>query len=284
MSTVIDAKKSNLQFTLNQDPGHYGLLSWLKQPQPAVIPWAESGQKQSVPGRMLDVSEGVMEELGWDHVVASLQTDKGLKSVRGRVLNQCSCIDIQSGALDRWKIVLDDAGNAIRAAYDKLDPKEAIKIVSTIWEHLDRTGELAAARSRLLLGKLSKPNLGSLPEWFENQRTKLFKTDEDEIAADPYAVNSAELSVRAVVAACPQANDFGAEIETGPRNRVVIDWYMPKGRLQWMVEAMDIPWPAVKVYQVSQIPKTDGTKSMETRIMYNAFDAIDSFKEFLSSI
>jgi hypothetical protein len=47
---------------------------------------------------------------------------------------------------------------------------------------------------------------------------------------------------------------------------------------------LDIPWPAVKVYQVSQIPKADGSKSMNTRIFFNAFDAIDSFKEFLSNI
>jgi hypothetical protein len=192
--------------------------------------------------------------------------------------------ELQGITPTNWQNAIKDIDKSILGAYENPLPKEAIKIIATIWEQLERTEELAAARSRLLLGRLPKPILGTLPQWFEKQKTKILTADEDEIAADPCAVSSAELLVRAVVAACLQANDFEAEIETGPRGRVVIDWYVPDGRLQWMVEALDIPWPAVKVYEVSHIPKPNGSKSIGTHIFFNVFDAIDSFKKFLSNI
>jgi len=165
-----------------------------------------------------------------------------------------------------------------------LAPREGIRLISTIWEQLDRTSELAAARSRLLIGKLVKPQLAPLPDWFEDQRGKLSVAGEGEVTANPCAVAVAELFVRAALAAVPGNAALTAELETGPMGRVIVDWCSPKGRLQWMVEAIDIPWPSVKVYQVSRRPDQNHPKALETRIFYNAFDAIDSFVEFAGNI
>lgn len=192
--------------------------------------------------------------------------------------------DIQTGAIPRLQIAFREADQAIRNAYDTLTPREAVRAISTIWEQLDRTSELAAARSRLLIGKLVKPQLASLPDWFENQRDKLSVAGEGEAIANPDAVAIAELLVRAALAAAPGNAALTAEIETGPMGRVIVDWCVPKGRLQWMVEAIDIPWPSVKVYQVLHRSEHGLPKSVETRIFYNAFDAIDSFIRLVGNI
>ena len=155
--------------------------------------------------RMLDVT-GVMEVQRWgdeERFEAAVHTEEGPKSLKGTVVTRCSCIDIQSGAIPRWQVAFREADQAIRNAYDKLAPREAIRVISTIWEQLDRTSELAAARSRLLVGKLAKPRLAPLPDWFEDQRDKLSEADEGEVAANPSAVAIAELLVRAAVAAVP---------------------------------------------------------------------------------
>lgn len=231
--------------------------------------------------RMLDIA-GVMEVVRWgdeERFEAAVQTDEGPKTFSGSLPN----LDVQSGSLYRWQVILREADRAIRRAYDSLLPKEAIKVISTIWEQLDRTSELAAARSRLLVGKLGKPKLAVLPEWFEDQKVKLLEVDEGELAANPCAIASAEFLVRAALAAISRGAELEAEIEAGPRGRVVIDWHIPNGRLQWMVEAVDIPWPSVKVYQVAHKAAFDPRKALESRIFYNAFDVVDSFVQFLGS-
>ncbi len=235
--------------------------------------------------KMLDVT-GVMEVRRWgdeERFEAAVHTEEGPKSLKGTVVTSCSCIDIQSGAIPRWQVVFKEADQAIRKAYDTLEPREATRVISTIWEQLDRTGELAAARSRLLIGKLEKPTLAPLPKWFQDQRAKLFEADEDELPASPLAIGSAELLVRAAIAALSEGAALEAEIDSGPRGRVTIDWNLPRGWLQWMVEAIEIPWPSVKVYQVSQRPSSTQPSAFESRILYNAFDVIDSFVGVLST-
>jgi hypothetical protein len=193
-------------------------------------------------------------------------------------------IETKEHTSKNWKDYFQEIDYSIRFAYDHLPTKDAIKEISKIWEQLEKTSELAAARSRLLVGKLPKPKLAPLPKWFVDQKPKLFEADEDEVAANPCTVSSAELLVRAALANVPQAKDLEAEIETGPMGRVIIDWCVPEGRLQWMVEALDIPWPSIKVYQISKSPAQNTTKVMESRILFNVYDVINSFHQFLSSL
>jgi hypothetical protein len=241
---------------------------------------SESSQPEQ---RMLDIA-GIMEVQRWgdeEGFEAAVHTEEGPKSLKGTVVRRWSSNDIQSGAIPRWQVSFREADQAIRNAYDTLTPKEAIQVISTIWEQLDRTSELAAARSRLLAGKLCKPKMVPLPKWFEDQRAKLHATDEGDIAANPLAVTSAELLVRAALAGIPDSCGVEAELETGPMGRVIIDWRVPEKRLQWMVEPLDIPWPSVKVYQVSHEPYATSIDALETRVYYNAFDAVESFVRFV---
>jgi hypothetical protein len=244
---------------------------------------SENKQRSS---RILSI-EGVMEVQRWgdeERIVAAVQTDEGPKNLKGSVVSPPPSVDIQSGAGSGWRMEFREADQAIRNAYDTLMPREAVRLISTIWEQLDRTSELAAARSRLLMGKLGKPPLAPLPDWFENQREKLCVADEGEVIANPRTVAVAELLVRAAIVRVPDNTTLTAELETGPMGRVVIDWCVPKGRLQWMVDAIDIPWPSVKVYQVSHPSENGLPKKLDTRIFFNAFDAIDSFAAFLRNI
>jgi hypothetical protein len=244
------------------------------------------GENKQCQSRMLSL-EGDMEVRRWgdeERFEAAVHTEEGPKNLKGTVVSPYSSIDIQSGAISRWQITFREADQAIRNAYDTLIPREAIRLISTIWEQLDRTSELAAARSRLLIGKLGKPQLAPLPDWFENQRGKLSVAGEGEAIANPCAVAIAELLVRAALAAAPGDAALTAELETGPMGRVIVDWCVPKGRLQWMVEAIDIPWPSVKVYQVLHRSEHGLPKSLEPHIFYNAFDAIDSFIRFVGNI
>jgi hypothetical protein len=174
-----------------------------------------------------------------------------------------------------------EADEQIRRAYDRLPTREAIKAIAEIWEQLDRTAELAAARSRILVGKLSPPRLAPTPKWFEEAKEELRRA-EDGVAANPAASKSAELLIRAALARIGEDRQLSAEVEIGPMGRISIDWYIPHLRLHWLVDAIDIPWPTVKVYQVSIDKAGRERKTPRSRIFYNAFDAIDSFADLVA--
>lgn len=185
--------------------------------------------------------------------------------------------DLQSGALVRWEPAIKEADQAIRFAYDNQEPCEALKTISRIWEHLDHASELAAARSRLLMGKVDKPLLAELPKWFEDQEPGLRDEEEGQIAANPLAVESAALLVRGALAAVGETDDVEAEVATGPLGRVIIHWQIPGLRLEWLVEATDLPWPSVKVYHLLRRHDAAPPGPPKTRIFHNAFDAVEAF-------
>ena len=237
---------------------------------------------QSKAARMVNVREGVMQV--WEDSIrfeAALDTEEGPKTVKGKVLRRAESTDIQSGPMIRWRSALDGADEAIRFAYDNLLPVEALQAISTIWEHVDRTSELAAARSHLLTGKVDKPGLAELPKWFEEQEPSLRNAKEGELVANPFAIESARLLVRAAYAAVGKTDKPEAELEVGPLGRVIVDWYFVGSRFQWMVEAIDLPWPSVKVYQLSRRNDVHAPKPVQTRIFHNAYDAVESFTEFV---
>ena len=189
--------------------------------------------------------------------------------------------DEQSGSAVLRQPEIAAAEQAIRSAYDRLQPDDALRTISEIWEQLDRTSELAAARSRILMGKMEKPRLAELPGWFQDQKPRLFDEEESVLVANPVAVETAELLVRALLAAIDEAGDLQAEVETGPLGRVIVDWHLPGSRLQWMVEAVDLPWPCVKVYQLSHRTAGNTEAAAQTRIFHSAFGVVESSVEFI---
>src|SRR4030042_1997240 len=189
--------------------------------------------------------------------------------------------DIRSGAPAGWRSALEKADQTIRAAYDNPQPREALRTISTVWEHLDLTSELAAARSSLLMGKIDAPKLAELPTWFRVQEAGLLDAAEGGIGASPLAVETAKLLVQAVLASVEEGENLEAELETGPLGRVTIDWQIPGVQMEWMVEATDLPWPSVKVYQVHQRVDGEDLKPPQTHIFHNAFDVVEPFSELL---
>jgi hypothetical protein len=204
----------------------------------------------------LDQSQGDSDVSGENHPVPT---------------TEFSCYEFHPSEEPYWaacawngtKIVED----AIRFVYASMEPREAILAISGIWECLDRASELAAARMRILLARLPQPRQSASPQWF---------TDTD--LSDASSSDSLDVCRMLVCACAASLGEFLPEAEAyvGPKGRIVLDWQLASGRLQWMVEASDIPWPAVKVYQVYQSVDGDRSSEPETRIFHAADQAIDS--------
>lgn len=252
-----------------------------KLAEKVIIEELTTGSVSRVP-RMLCIS-GVMELLDDDQFEAAVDTEEGKKTLQGQLRQPGTRTDIQSGSLVRWEPQLGEVDRAIRSAYDKQPSAIALRTICSIWERLDRSSELAAARSRLLLSRLEQPALGELPGWFVEQNATLFEAEEGELTPNMLALQSTELLVRAVVAKLGEQNTPEAEIEVGPLGRIVVDWMVPDGRLQWMVEPVDLPWPSVKVYQLTVKRGSDRRGPPETRILHTAFDVLEEFGNFLST-
>jgi hypothetical protein len=231
---------------------------------------------------MFDVHEGVVEIWRREgRIDGALQTTGGAVAFEGgRILPEPSP-DTQSGARPDWRRFAEIATQGIRTAYDTMPLPEALKEIAAIWEELDRCAELAASRSRLLLGKLDPPPLCETPSWFESQKAEVLEGAEEdgEAGARPEAFDSAELLVRAGLATLDQHEQIEAELEAGPLGRVIIDWGAPYGRLRWMVDVAELSWPAVKVFQLRCSHPASFDVAPDTRILYNAFDVVQEFRE-----
>ena len=229
--------------------------------------------------RMVSIQEGVGEFNNTGSFEAAVHTNEGPKMLTGRVGR-----DLQSGPIERSKSAANDLEQAIRRAYDNLAPAEALAVISGIRDELDRLSELAAARAHLAMGKLDAPELAELPKWFEQSMSHVADTEEPDAAPSRTAVDSAELLVRAVQARTGDRVEYEGIVGVGPLGRLIIDWLVPTGRLQWMVEAVDLPWPTVKVYRLARgCDSGSGTRVANTRILHNAFDALNDFVDHTES-
>ncbi len=221
--------------------------------------------------RMLGIQGGVGEFHNTGRFEAAVQTDEGPKRLSGHV----GC-DLQSGPIDRWKSAANDLEEALRRASDNLAPADALAAISRIRDELDRLSELAAARAHLATGTLRTPELAELPKWFEQSLSDLADTEEPDAAPSRAAVDSAELLVRALRARTRDNVEYKGILDVGPLGRLIIDWSVPTGRLQWMVEAVDLPWPTVKVYRLARgCVGSEEPRATKTRILHNAFDATE---------
>jgi hypothetical protein len=190
-------------------------------------------------------------------------------------------VTVKSEFIERSKAACDELAQAIRDAHENLAPADAVKAITSIWESLDKTAQLAEARMRLCLPKLPTPELADRPDWIERQLPALKVGDEDLAASHPLAVEAADLLIRA----CLQASgaSIEADIEKGPLGNVIVDWNVEPHALQWEVEAARLPWPGVKVNALvmdNSAAKPQG----HTRIFHTAFEVIDHFKEQLDEL
>ena len=237
------------------------------------------GQQRS---RMHDVVGGVMEyfeETG--QLDGVLQTGRSRFVFEGKATHCEESFDIQSGPAQDWRTSFDRIKEGIRNAYEDAEPREGLRAICEIWDQLDQTSELAAARSRILIGKIDPPPLAMLAEWFSNQKHVLSQVEDDELPANPVARETAENLVRASLAALSREHELPqAELDIGPMGRVIIDWISDRGRFQWVVDADDLAWPAIKVYELKHETREGVSQEIKTRVLHNAFDAVDSFLDF----
>jgi hypothetical protein len=168
---------------------------------------------------------------------------------------------------------------AIRRAYEKDRPSEALRKIASIWETIDRSAELAEARSNLLLRKITPPDLAPLPSWLDEQVPALRTHDDDAPGCNPSVVEVTTKLVRACLL-IPGAKKLRAELSKGPLGLVLVDWEVSPNRLQWLVGPTALPWPGLTVYFLSRYG-TGSDAKRETRIFHNAFDVLDYFREQL---
>lgn len=231
---------------------------------------------------MRDVTGGVAG-INWDswRIDAALETNDGPVAFEGWKILGRGSDDVQSGPSPDWHVSIERASDAIRQAYDSFPPSEALSAIAGIREELDRCSELAAAQSRLLLGKLDPPDLCETPDWFVSQKAELAESaeEDDDTPPAPWVLDSAELLIRAVLAEAERPEACVAELAVGPLGRLIVDWRVAQGRLRWMVDATEASWPAVKVFQLRRSGSDPVATSAQTRIMYNAFDVVKETRE-----
>lgn len=186
--------------------------------------------------------------------------------------------DFQAVLVEKSRLLCDRLSTQIRNAYDHLVPTEALNAISRIWENLDRTSQLAEARSRLVLGKLEIPPMVESPPWLLDQLGELSASDSELAAANPLAIDAGQKLIRACLL-CVTAS-VTAEVRRAPMGHVFVDWDVAPNVLQWVVVPAALPWPGLKVNVVAM--NTSKPKpEIQSRIFHNAFDAIEYFQRQL---
>lgn len=171
--------------------------------------------------------------------------------------------------------------DCIRSTCENEDsPDQQLQQIASIWEQLDKTSRLAEAKTRILLGQIGKPDLAIVPDWFNAQLSELTAPDDELAPAHPLAIDSSKKLVQACLHEIPEAQELEADIAKSPLGRVLLDWTVPPNILQWIVEAVELPWPGVKVHVLS-LDCSDSENKPVTRTFYNAFDLVEHFREQL---
>ncbi|MCH7988630.1 MAG: hypothetical protein IID46_05685 [Planctomycetes bacterium] len=186
--------------------------------------------------------------------------------------------DLQSGFIHRSTVECDQAAYAIRAAHQHLSPEDAVETIGTIWESLEKTGQLAEARTRICLGKLKEPQLAERPAWLAEQLQDLSQADEDLAPSHPLAIEAADRVIRACLHL--STAEIEAKVQKAPLGNVLVGWDVEPHSLQWEVEAARLPWPGVKINAL--VVDNSGDKPQaHTRIFHTAFEVIGHFSEQL---
>ena len=189
--------------------------------------------------------------------------------------------DFNSGLIEKSRLWCDCISRQIRNAYDHLAPSEALNAISRIWENLDRTSNLAEARSRLVLGKLEIPPMVESPQWLLDQLADLSVSDAELAAANPLAIDAAQRLVRSCLFGVSEP--ITANVCRAPMGHVFVDWDVAPNVLQWEVVPAPLPWPGLKVNVVA-MNTSKAKPEIQSRIFHNAFDAIEQFHRHLRDL
>ena len=193
----------------------------------------------------------------------TFDTEEGLKYLSG-----VSAEDVPNEAA----ATCQSLENQIRRSYDALPVADALRTIGAVWTMAENVCELAAARSRLLLGKMPRPELTGAAEWFSNGCDQI-DADERE-SLNPASLHAATTIARCVGKSVPALK---ADVSVGMLGRIVFDWHTAS-RFSWMIDATDLPFPLVRIYEARQLSSGE----MSSRIIHNMFEAIRSLEEMAS--
>lgn len=168
----------------------------------------------------------------------------------------------------------DRIAHHIRCAYDHLNPSFALTVISSIWERVDRLSDLAAARSRLLHGRVNAPELSSDID----DLGFLATTDENGCAANISAIDATSKMLRASRSAL-HGQLPAVEISKAPMGHVFVNWNAWPLVIQWEVLPSPFSWPGVTVRVVSTNPANAGT--IQSRIFHNGADVVEHLRQQL---
>lgn len=196
---------------------------------------------------------------------ATLSTLEGPKYISG--VEQANG---DAGAVEECRQLSQKIDRRIRQLSGHPQPSYALQVIRSIWQSAESTCELAAARSRLVLGKLAPVRKGQIPDWFERQVSQW--EEEDRQGVNPAALRAAQNVVSAVHTALP---DLEGQVSVGMLGRVVVDWIGLTRRTRWMIEATDLSWPAVRIYEA----KEDRQVGFATSVKHDMLEALESLHE-----
>jgi len=221
-------------------------------------------------GRWIASLDEIEEE--WPRLFLEQQAKIGAKQEESQSIN-ADLSDSLTMASTAW---CERIASHIRCAHKHLDAASAFDAISKIWERVDRVGDLAAARSRLLLGRIEAPSLATGPV---DGLDELSSADSSLAASVPSAIFATEKLIRAVRAAIPQLPDV--EICKAPMGHVFVNWKVAPNVIQWEILPSPLPWPGVTVRAV--VSNASKAAGIQSRIFHNGADVIDHLKQHVES-
>lgn len=173
---------------------------------------------------------------------------------------------------------LHDLQEAIRTASADPDPNVGIRKIDMLWANIDEASNLAEARMRILLRKVTPPELALEPGWLTERLGELKAMTVEHPADVPVAaIDSAALLIRAVMHACKNPA-LRPEIEPGPMRSVEVQWDEAR-TLSWLVYEPTLPWPGVYV-RVYVRPDLASPK-LQVKPLHQAFGVIEQAVTYL---
>jgi len=163
--------------------------------------------------------------------------------------------------------------NQVKRAYDAMPPWKALQAIGVVWNMAEKTCELAAARSRLVLGKLPKLASAGVPKWFEDAVLE-WDSDEREML-NPSSLDATRKILSCIALEFP---DLLAQVTVGMLGRVTLDWYLDNARCSWMIDPTDMNFPSTRIYEARQLPHG----KMQTRIIHDMHSALLALREIIS--
>ncbi len=159
----------------------------------------------------------------------------------------------------------------IRQAYEHFSPQEAVERIERLWQQIDVADGVAEAKMRLLLRRLTPPELRDVRPSLEVQLKQLVGGSAED-SVHPDVIDS----VRSLLRALPPSVD--PTLEADGRGAVEVD-FGGASQLTWLVERPRITWPGVSVRAYARAKGSRGP--VKVKPFHQAFGLLEHAKQHL---